>query len=135
LINHFIARFNHVQGKDIAGVSDEALRVLMEHDYPGNVRELENIIEHAFVLCRGGIIERGHLPPELRGPATGAPPRQRAGATLCEFEAMHILDAVRRHSGNRTAAAQELGIDPSTLFRKVKALGIELPAKDGRNKA
>ena len=71
LVNHLITKFNHLQGKDIAGVSDEVLARLMEHDYPGNVRELENIIEQAFVLCRGGVIELNHLPPELR-PATTA---------------------------------------------------------------
>ena len=132
LAGHFVARFNHVQGKDIAGVSDEVLGILMEHDYPGNVRELENIIEHAFVLCRGGMIEVRHLPPELRRTDTGEPLQPRAGATLRELEAMHIADAVRRHGGNRTLAAKELGIDPSTLFRKVKSLSIELPSKGGR---
>ena len=62
LIDHFVARFNRLKGKDIAGVSDAVLARLMEHDFPGNVRELENIIEHAFVLCRGGVIELKHLP-------------------------------------------------------------------------
>ncbi len=51
LVEHFIAKFNRLQGKDVVGVSDEVLARLMDHDYPGNVRELENIIEHAFVLC------------------------------------------------------------------------------------
>jgi len=133
LVSHFIARFNHVQGKDIAGVSDEVLGILMEHDYPGNVRELENIVEHAFVLCRGGLIDVEHLPPELRRTDSGEWSRPRAGATLRELEVMHIADAVRRHGGNRTAAAKELGIDPSTLFRKVRSLGISLPGKDGRS--
>ncbi|MGA8240570.1 MAG: sigma 54-interacting transcriptional regulator, partial [Desulfobacterales bacterium] len=66
LMDHIVAKFNRLQGKDIAGVSVEAMARLMEHDFPGNVRELENIIEQAFVLCRGGIIELHHLPPELR---------------------------------------------------------------------
>jgi len=133
LVSHFIAKFCRVQGKDIAGVSDEVMGILMEHDYPGNVRELENIVEHAFVLCSGGLIERKHLPPDLRKPGLGARLQPGSGATLRELEAMHILDAVRRHGGNRTAAAKELGIDPSTLFRKVKSLGIKLPDKDGRS--
>jgi PAS domain S-box-containing protein len=133
LVSHFITRFNRTQGKDIAGASDEVMSILMEHDYPGNVRELENTIEHAFVLCRGGLIEAEHLPPDLRRTGPRGHPRPRSGATLRELEAMHIADAVRRHGGNRTAAARELGIDPSTLFRKVKALGIRLPRKDGRS--
>ncbi len=66
LVDHFIARFNRIQGRDIAGVSEDVLAALMRHDFPGNVRELENVIEHAFVLCRGPLIERRHLPPHLR---------------------------------------------------------------------
>jgi len=65
LVDHSIAKFNHLQGKDISGVSDEVIARLMNYDYPGNIRELENIIEQAFVLCRGGLIELHHLPQEL----------------------------------------------------------------------
>jgi PAS domain S-box-containing protein len=130
LVDRFINKFNRLQNKDVAGVSEDALAILMEHDYPGNVRELENVIEHAFVLCRGGLIEPHHLPRPLRGEAEGRPVRGRSPLTLKALEAMHIADAVRRHGGNRTAAARELGIDPSTLFRKIKALGIELPGPD-----
>ena len=85
LIEHFIAKFNRLQGKDVVGVSDEVLARLMEHDYPGNVRELENIIEHAFVLCRGALIELAHLPPQLRGAAEAASPNI-AGMTLEAME-------------------------------------------------
>jgi DNA-binding NtrC family response regulator len=71
LVDHLVAKFNRLQDKDIAGVSDEVMARLMEHDYPGNIRELENVIEQAFVLCRGGMIELHHLPPELRPATTG----------------------------------------------------------------
>jgi len=133
LLDHFIAKFNHLQGKNVAGVAEEAMGILMEHDYPGNVRELENIIEHAFVLCSSGIVEVKHLPPDLRKTLPDRRKPAGEGASLREFEAMHIADAVRRHGGNRTAAAHELGINPSTLFRKIKSLGIVLPDKDGRS--
>ena len=63
LIDHFVAQFNRRQGKDVSGVADVVLGRLMDHDFPGNVRELENIMEHAFVLCRGGLIKMEHLPP------------------------------------------------------------------------
>ncbi|MFB3893257.1 MAG: sigma-54 interaction domain-containing protein [Phycisphaerae bacterium] len=131
LIEHFVAKFNRLQGKDIAGLADDVLAVLLAHDYPGNVRELENIIEHAFVLCRGGLVQMNHLPPQFRGDSTG--PSFAPGATLESMERVMIADALRRHSGNRKAAATELGINPSTLFRKAKALGIDLPDKDGRS--
>jgi PAS domain S-box-containing protein len=120
LVDHFVSRFNRLQAKDIGGVSDEVLRRLMEHDYPGNIRELENIIEHAFVLCRGGLIDLLHLPPNLRGSDLDSASGLPAGLTLEAMERLLIRDALRRHRGNRAAAARELGINPSTLFRKLK---------------
>lgn len=134
LVEHFVGKFNRLQGKDVVGVADEVLARLMEHDYPGNVRELENIIEHAFVLCRGGLIQLAHLPPELRGSAAGEAAPSIAGMTLQAMERFLIADALRRHHGNRSAAAKHLGINPSTLFRKAKTLGIELPEEDGRKR-
>jgi DNA-binding NtrC family response regulator len=65
LVDHMVAKFNRLKDKDIAGVSEAVMLRLMAHDYPGNVRELENIIEHAFVLCHSGLIEMHHLPPEV----------------------------------------------------------------------
>jgi PAS domain S-box-containing protein len=124
LIDHFVSHFNRLRGRGVAGVSDEALKRLMGHAFPGNVRELENAIEHAFILCRSGLIEPAHLPPHLRGepadPLAGQP--RAAGLTLAAMEEICIQDALRRHQGNRTAAAKDLGINPSTLFRKMKAL-------------
>ena len=124
LIEHFIAHFNRRQGKDICGVADDVLSLLMAYGFPGNVRELENIIEHAFVLCRGGLIQMEHLPPHLRSTAPGAPILSGPSKTLRAMETMMIGETLRRHQGNRTRAAKELGIDASTLFRKIKALGI-----------
>ena len=135
LIDHFIDRFNRLQEKNIAAVSDDVLALLMSHDFPGNARELENIIEHGFVLCRGGLIELEHLPPELTCGGRGVDIPRRTGATLRSLEECHIVDALRRHRGNRKAAAAELGIHPSTLFRKIKDLGIEVPEFDGRHRA
>ncbi len=132
LVDHFIARFNRLQNKDVAGVSEEVLTALMRHDYPGNVRELENIVEHAFVLVSAGVIEMAHLPPEISGTQAHTAMEIRAGSTLQSMEVVLIADALRRHHGNRKAAAEELGIHPSTLFRKARALGIELPEHDGR---
>ena len=96
----------------------------MEHDFPGNVRELENIIEHAFVLCRGGVIESKHLPPHLRGGVVGEALRLGKAMTLRATEKLLIADALRRNGQNRNKAAKELGINPSTLFRKLKILKL-----------
>ena len=133
LVEHFISRFNRLQGKDVAGVSDEVLARLMEHDFPGNVRELENIIEHAFVLCRGGLIQMQHLPAALRGNRNAAALPIRRGMTLEAMERILIADALRRHADNRAAAARELGINASTLFRKLKSMGMDsLPTAEER---
>ena len=134
LVEHFIGRFNRLQGKDVIGVSGEVLAVLMKHDYPGNARELENIIERAFVLCRGGVIETKHLPPELARDTETHERGPTSAMTLRALESLHIADALRRNAGNRKAAARELGIHASTLFRKIKDLGIEPPERDGRSR-
>ena len=133
LVEHFVGKFNRLRNKDIVDVSENVMALLMEHEYPGNVRELENIVEHAFVLCSGGIIEAQHLPPSLRADAAPKSQPGKSGLDLKSIEAIHIADAIRRHGGNRKAAARQLGIDPSTLFRKIKSLGIDLPAGDGRS--
>ena len=84
LADHFIRRLGRVHGKDVSSISTEALAILMRHDFPGNVRELQNVIEHAFVLCPGGLIQIEHLPPSLvskkdDSPRDAAPgPCQRA---------------------------------------------------------
>jgi PAS domain S-box-containing protein len=133
LVKHLVTKFNHLQGKDIAGVSDEVMSRLMEHDYPGNVRELENIIEQAFVLCRGGVIELNHLPSELR-PTTIAGRDESQPMNLQAMERYLISAALQRRAGNRTQAAHDLGINVSTLYRKLKDLQIELPERDGRGR-
>jgi len=125
LIEHFIGSFNLKRGKHISGVSAEALKLLMRHDFPGNVRELENIIEHAFVLCRGKQIELEHLPEEITGQLELAGGQEVVGDPLRESESKAIRETLRRNNGHRGRTAQALGIHPSTLWRKMKRLGIE----------
>ena len=134
LFDHFIGRFNRLQGKDVVGVSEEVLALLTSHDFPGNARELENIIEHAFVLRGGGLIRLQHLPPEVRHGLEVPSIQSRPGTTLRDMEALHISLALHRHGGNRKAAAEELGIHPSTPFRKIKEFGIHPPSRDGRSR-
>jgi PAS domain S-box-containing protein len=134
LLDHFIARFNRLQGKDISGISPMTMEILAGHEYPGNVRELENIIEHAFVLCQGGVIEPHHLPENLRPRASSRGSRPGKGTrTLKEAERWAIVEALKRNRWNRQATADELGIHKTTLFRKIASLEIELPSTDGRS--
>ena len=126
LVEHFVERFNTLQGKEVAGVSDEALASLMSYDYPGNVRELENFIERAFILRAAGFIEREDLPEPVcyHGPADGGT------ADLDSFkrmEASFLMNALRRNGWNRTRTAKALNIHKTTLFRKIKALGLNVP--------
>jgi transcriptional regulator with PAS, ATPase and Fis domain len=127
LVDHFIGKFNALQGRRITGVSQEALRLLREHDYPGNVRELENAVEHAFVICAGNVVRAEDLPPDLRGnDLAGSNGGDGGTATkpLEEAEAAAIRAALDRCQGNRTRAAAELGIARNTLWRKMKRYGI-----------
>ncbi len=131
LMDQFIERFNRLQQKNVEGITAEALSLLMAHDWPGNVRELQNVIERAFVLVREGRIGLEHLPEEMTAGVAGpAPARPRAGsgdmrAARDLVEAQAIRAALERHGGNRTAAARELGIHRSSLFRKMRHLGLE----------
>lgn len=135
LIDQFISRFNRIQNKTVSGVSSDVTALLMAHDYPGNIRELENIIEYAFVLCSEGTIEAHHLPEMFR---VDIPKTSQSGdmsLTLKTLEVQTIKEALKRNNNNRLLTAKELGIHKSTLFRKIKALGIILPEKDGRSKS
>lgn len=133
LINHFIEKMNMVRGKTIAGVDTETLQVLMCHDYPGNIRELENIIEHAFVLCNAGPIQARHLPPGFARKDLPPKDQDTLTHTLNSTEAIAIMNALKRNRYNRLATARELGMHKSTLFRKIRRLGIILPEIDGRS--
>jgi len=127
LIEHFIRRFNRLRGKNITGVAPEVLNILMNHDYPGNIRELENIIEHSFVLCRENLIQPQHLPDYLR--PRKEIPETSVGLTLEELEKRFIREALIRNNWNRTITAKELGIHKTTLWRKMKKLGLGLTKK------
>jgi PAS domain S-box-containing protein len=122
LVDHFIDRFNHLTGKEIVTLSQKALAALMLYDWPGSVRELENAIEHAFVLCRGDMIRLHNLPDRM------VPKREAksvsTGLTLKEIEKHAIQQALEKNQWKKMATARELGIDKNTLRRKINRLGI-----------
>ena len=133
LARQFIERFNRLQGRSVQGIAPEALSLLMAHVWPGNVRELENVIERAFILCREGFIEIAHLPEELtgHGASRAVPPGGRSVHDVIDAQAIH--SALERNGDSRAAAARELGIHKTTLFRRMKKLGIPRPKRDGRS--
>ncbi len=111
LVEHFVDLFNSIYGKQVEGVSDDVMGLLMEYDYPGNVRELRNIIESAFVLSAGKLITVEDLPSYLRGQ---------------EMERRKIEEALRKTKWKREQAAKLLGISRTTLWRKMKKYGIKV---------
>ena len=127
LIDHFISRFDLLQKKEIEGVSQEALSVLMAYTYPGNIRELANIIERAFIFCKEGRIEKKHLPESL----FASPPQKirTDASSLRDVEAAWLINALQKNNWNCRETARQLGIHKSTLYRKIKALGITLPGQ------
>ncbi len=140
LVEHFIAKMNTIKGLHISGVSSDVLAILMAHDYPGNIRELENIIEHCFVLCSDLKIETQHLPAYLREIALPVFSKRdnvhlehslQASVSLTEKEI--IEKALKKNNFNRKATAAQLGMHKSTLFRKIKKHDIRLPDIDGRS--
>jgi PAS domain S-box-containing protein len=119
LVNHFIVHFNALQGRRIQGISERAMATLIRYYYPGNVRELGNAIEHAFVVCAGNTIRLEDLPAHIRGQSM-IPVVTAVAGPLESAEATAIREALTRHSGNRTRAAKDLGISRNTLWRKMK---------------
>ncbi len=134
LVERFIKKMNHLRGRAVSQVGREAMAILLGHDYPGNIRELENIIEHAFVLCHEGEIGLDHLPAHLLNHRQKQRPDVSAMATnLRASEEEIIIEALRQSGYNRLAAAESLGIHKSTLFRKLQKYHITLPEVDGRS--
>jgi len=125
LTHHFIERFNSLLGRSLAGISQEALATLMLHDWPGNVRELENAIEHAFVMCRGEMINPEHFPNRIR--PKNDPVGKTSGLTLQAYEKETIFQALERNQWKKMKTAGELGIDKNTLRRKIIRHGIVKP--------
>ncbi len=130
LAEHFVQKLDIEQNRDIGGVSDEALRHLMNHHYPGNVRELQNIIEYAFILCPGGLIGPEHLPAPFA-------PKEEGGEndvgiskamSLVEMEKMTIGRALERNQWKKMVTCRELGISKDTLRRKISQYGLVQPA-------
>jgi len=128
LVNHFIEKFNAKFNKSIKQFSSSAYDLIIDYNYPGNIRELENVIEHCFVLCSGEIIQVECLPKRLREQkktlVTSSNVIQKNGFKNVEREL--IISVLEKNNHNRTKAANELNINPSTLWRKIKKLGIEI---------
>jgi transcriptional regulator with PAS, ATPase and Fis domain len=130
LIDHFIHKYNMRMGKDIVGVSNEVMEKLINYDFPGNVRELENIIEHAFVLCHGHFLELRHVPESLGHFKKAGHLCVVPKTTYQDTEAVLIRQTLKKYYGHRGRTAKELGIHKTTLWRKIKKYGLDEEAYD-----
>jgi PAS domain S-box-containing protein len=125
LVDHFIRKFNAKTGKKIISVSPNVMNTLMRHDFPGNIRELENITEHGFVLCRGSIIKQEHLPPEILDiNIKSSKSFKSTPITESIDEEAQIIATLQNCEGVISKAAAELGIHRTTLWRKIKRYNI-----------
>lgn len=125
LVQHFIKRFNALQGRRIARCSERVMAALLSHPFPGNVRELENAIEHAFVVCAGDTIQLEDLPPQILSEVRdGSKPQAVSLKPLEEAEAEVIRAILARHQGNRQLTAAAMGVSRNTLWRKMRRYGL-----------
>lgn len=128
LLEHFIEKFNAEKNMDIGGLADETLRILMQHDFPGNIRELQNILEYAYILCKGGLIYPEHLPATMKA---SIPPDSAHNLPcteprcLEEIEKHAIFDALKRNKWKRMRTCRELGISKDTLRRKISRYELD----------
>ncbi len=130
LVDHFIHKFNNLKQKNIQFASPEVIRLLMRYDFPGNIRELENIIEYCFVMCHEGVLEVSCLPEGFAEPGKGEGshvPAADSATPLSNAEAGAILAALQKFDGNRGKTAAYLGIEKTTLWRKMKKYQIVFP--------
>ena len=139
LIDKFISKYSKLCRKEIYGLSPEAMNTLMAYNFPGNIRELENIIEYATVVCKNSLIRIQNLPENL----LRAPDSKNNAATketskkVFSIETMEkniIFETLRKNNWNRKATAAQMGIHPSTLWRKIKRLNLKIPEQDGRSR-
>lgn len=118
-----LEKFNALYEKSVRGVSPDVLKLFLNHDFPGNVRELLNLIEQAIILCKGNEIGIDQMPKNFlpSSKKEKGPPRRTSKAPAAAI----LADVVSRHRGDRAAAADELGIDRTTLWRWLKSAGLD----------
>jgi two-component system, NtrC family, response regulator HydG len=132
LVQHFVEKFNADAGKHVSGAHPEALEILKNYDWPGNIRELRNSVERAVILCDGELVLRDHLPPDMAGKG---PERQvfklPYGLTLDTVEKEYILGSLQRNGGNKARTAEILGVSEKTLYNKLNRYAAEARGERG----
>ncbi len=123
LVQYFIRKFGQENNKVVKGIDEEAMKVIMEYPWYGNVRELSNVIERAVVLCNSDTITLRDLPDRIKTPPETF--SNNLKDTLSQYEKKIIIERLTQYNWNKEETARSLGIDIATLYRKMKRLGIE----------
>jgi DNA-binding NtrC family response regulator len=130
LCRYFFDKYRRELGKPVNSISPAVVKILVGYDFPGNVRELEHIVERAVILADGSTIERKHLPARfLEALKTVGPSENRQFSTLAELEKQYIVEVLEASHGNKSRTAEILGISRAALWRKLKLLKAEQPRK------
>jgi PAS domain S-box-containing protein len=124
LARSFFSRLKLKSGKNIRGISNEALEVLMKYKWPGNVRELKSAFEYAFVSCQGDTIAPAHLPMTILETHTAKPPSIKEGTSLNEIKKQRLVRALEASGGNQSEAARILGISRTSVWNQIKRFGL-----------
>ncbi|MBI4791475.1 MAG: sigma-54-dependent Fis family transcriptional regulator [Deltaproteobacteria bacterium] len=122
LIDHFLGFFNKKFNRSIAGIAKEVLDILMNYDWPGNIRELKHVLEHAILLSSGNELKPEHLPKDLSG-TDATPAQDRQPARVLTREA--LINALRQTGGNKAKTARILKMSRATLYNKIKEFNLQ----------
>jgi len=129
IVQNFIENNRSKGGKQIAGLTPEAMEALLSYSWPGNVRELRNTVEYAFVLCSGKWIGREHLPPKITANGKRPSANHHQSSASWEEERIKLIDTLRRVGGNQSEAARLIGVSRVTIWKRIKKYGIRLDAE------
>jgi DNA-binding NtrC family response regulator len=135
LAQSFLNELREDTNRKVTGFADEALAALESYPWPGNIRELQNVVERAVLLGKGELITLGDLPREIAGAPTIRATRgghRTLKEALEEPERQIILEVLEAHAWNRNATADALGVNRTTLYKKMKRLGLEDAEYAGR---
>jgi len=129
LVQYFIDMFSKKNGYPKKHISDEAMRVLQAYDWPGNIRELGNIVERLMIMCMSEVVQPGDLPQRILAPTSQIPFNLESGVTLKELrenvEREYITATLKRNNWNISQAAKELDVDRTNLHKKINYYGLK----------
>ena len=132
IVQNFIKMIPNRGGKEISGLTPEAMEALLTYSWPGNVRELRNTIEYASVLCPGGWIGKEHLPPKITLNSNMSTSKPTSSTISWQEEREQLLHTLRRFNGNQSETARVLGVSRVTIWKRIKKYNIDLASELGK---